>query len=288
MIQTARYFAGIGAAKAGTSWLATYLGGHPEVALSPIKELHYFDAMYLDEAARNWNRKWRRILDELEEKYRTDPQESIAEKLRCVQLRLRMIEEPAAYSEYFTRLVQPGHRAFGEVTPAYGRLDREGFAAMLDLYPDARFIYMVRDPVDRYLSQVRFLKTLRHKRGRGDGGSFEADQQALKHLDNPALVDRGDYQHTLETLYSLVPEDRCLVVFYEQLFASASSQRVVGEICDFLELSEHAADIEARVNESDSLLFSENVIAKVRQRLTPVYDYMAGRYGGALPDAWRG
>src|SRR6266480_974394 len=35
-------FVGVGAAKAGTSWLATCLGEHPEVCMSEPKELNYF------------------------------------------------------------------------------------------------------------------------------------------------------------------------------------------------------------------------------------------------------
>ena len=34
---------GIGAAKAGTTWLYRYLAAHPEVRLPAVKELHYFD-----------------------------------------------------------------------------------------------------------------------------------------------------------------------------------------------------------------------------------------------------
>jgi flagellin-specific chaperone FliS len=42
-----QYFVGIGAQKAGTTWLANYLDAHPQVAFSPIKELHFFDAVFL-------------------------------------------------------------------------------------------------------------------------------------------------------------------------------------------------------------------------------------------------
>ena len=38
------HLVGIGAQKAGTTWLARYLEHHPEAYVSPIKELHYFDA----------------------------------------------------------------------------------------------------------------------------------------------------------------------------------------------------------------------------------------------------
>ena len=36
---------GVGATKAGTSWLYRYLADHPECHLRSIKELHFFDAL---------------------------------------------------------------------------------------------------------------------------------------------------------------------------------------------------------------------------------------------------
>lgn len=43
------FFLGVGAQKAGTSWIGKYLNSHPQVFMSPIKELHYFDCKYLPE-----------------------------------------------------------------------------------------------------------------------------------------------------------------------------------------------------------------------------------------------
>ena len=36
-------FIGIGAQKAGTSWLASCLSEHPEICMHPKKEAHYFN-----------------------------------------------------------------------------------------------------------------------------------------------------------------------------------------------------------------------------------------------------
>lgn len=40
------YVVGVGAQKAGTSWLYDYLASRPDTFMSPIKELHYFDAEF--------------------------------------------------------------------------------------------------------------------------------------------------------------------------------------------------------------------------------------------------
>ena len=40
-----RYFACIGAQKAGTTWLARVLARHDDVFVTPVKEIHYFDQL---------------------------------------------------------------------------------------------------------------------------------------------------------------------------------------------------------------------------------------------------
>ena len=36
-------FVCVGAQKAGTTWLARVLEDHPEIFMTPVKEIHYFD-----------------------------------------------------------------------------------------------------------------------------------------------------------------------------------------------------------------------------------------------------
>src|SRR5690606_19757405 len=128
------------------------------------------------------------------------PDQGLEEKIRCVRLRLKMVSDPPAYREYFSALVDSHHKAFGEVTPAYALLPEAGFKAILELYPEAKFIFIMRDPVDRYLSQIQFSKTIRKIQGYSPATDFVPDFQALKQLSNPAYIRRGDYRRTIETL----------------------------------------------------------------------------------------
>jgi hypothetical protein len=45
------FLLGVGAQKAGTSWLYRYLKSHPEIFMSPIKEMHFFGTRY---KAKGW------------------------------------------------------------------------------------------------------------------------------------------------------------------------------------------------------------------------------------------
>ena len=112
------FFVGIGAQKAATSWLADYLDGHPQVGFSPIKELHYFDAVYCPRFCGNYHRDMRKRLAKLASDIPSKPSEKWYRKLNTYGLRVRMMEKPEVYREYFERLRRPEHRTVGEITPA--------------------------------------------------------------------------------------------------------------------------------------------------------------------------
>ena len=57
MIDEKTFVCGIGAQKAGTTFLADYFSKHPEFMMSDLKELHYFDAKYRPELSEKFNYK---------------------------------------------------------------------------------------------------------------------------------------------------------------------------------------------------------------------------------------
>ncbi|GAB3283910.1 sulfotransferase family protein [Parahaliea aestuarii] len=280
------FFVGIGAAKSGTSWLASYLSAHPDIAFSPIKELHYFDAMFLENPRGGWNLKWSNILSDLLEKQRQFPCRDIEEKIRCVKLRLEMVSNPGVCRDYFSALLDRHHRAFGEVTPAYALLPEAGFRAILELYPEAKFIFIMRDPVDRYLSQVQFSQTIRKIQGQPPMDDFDPDLQAVAQLANPAYTRRGDYRQTMETLMNVTAGDNLCTLFYEHIFDDEKSASELGKLCRFLDVPRATGDVGARVNKSEGMTFAAETIEKVRDALSGTYDYVLKEFAAEVPSHW--
>ncbi len=109
-------FVGIGVAKSGTTWWFSLLMSHPEIHVEYEKELNYFNQHFL------------RRLD----------------AGRCT------LADAEAYRNWFPR---PEGTVTGEWTPNYafaGRLPAVVRAAA----PGARLIVMLRDPVERYRSDL--------------------------------------------------------------------------------------------------------------------------------------
>jgi hypothetical protein len=105
----------IGVNKAGTSWLYYFLGQHPDVFMSEVKELYFFS-------------------DE-----RDGP------------------PDLDAYHAHFP--FDEPYRYYGEATPMYYR-HADVADAIHQYNPDAKVLAIVRDPIQRLLSQYRYHKQL--------------------------------------------------------------------------------------------------------------------------------
>ncbi len=151
----------IGAQKAGTSWLWSTLRQNPDVWLPPIKELHFFDHLYVPEV-RSWTKwhltnlvrpalRWQANQEHLNYPYI---------KYLC-DLASTDIFTEQWYRNAFLR-APAKKRAIGDITPEYSTISSEGVDYVKSILPDAKFIYIIRDPVNRALSQVRMAFDRRH------------------------------------------------------------------------------------------------------------------------------
>jgi hypothetical protein len=258
-------FFGIGAMRAGTSWLSDVLRSYPDCRISPMKELHFFDSRYgvasgsrmirdrvnrlalqgtkvRDEVETALQRIARRTGsecdDDSEEDGLLDDNELRANSAHVMwtdQLRNnvfgsagvdRRLKRIAELLEFFSirdidsyvaflRRDSDDASAFGEITPSYALLPASAFAEMDRALPDARFVFIMRDPVDRLWSHVRYVASRRKKGGGKEPADLSrAFRRAMKH---PQFVARSSYHHTIAALESVVHQRRILYLFHEKL-----------------------------------------------------------------------
>jgi hypothetical protein len=166
----------IGAPKCGTTALHRYLGLHPEVFMSRPKELNFFI-----EGA-NWGRGI------------------------------------AWYESHFgEELMTESTRVVGESSPGYANYPRDSGvpARAYSVLPDAKLIFMVRDPVERLLSHYR----LERFRSRGRRTLTNA---ALRNFRNP-YVWQSMYWMQLREFLQYYPLSRVLIVAQEDLYRERRS-----------------------------------------------------------------
>jgi hypothetical protein len=114
------------------------------------------------------------------------------------------------YFAHFTP--SPGHRAWGEATPAYLAL-ADGPARLRSLAPEARLVCCLREPVARAYSAYQ-LGRLRHVR-RGRRGPPPSFEEALE--TDSRLLDGGLYADQLRRWLDLFPERQLLVLLFDRL-----------------------------------------------------------------------
>ena len=187
---------------------------------------------------------------------------------------------------YLRRLMR-GHRGepvVGEATPDYAALGEGAFRRMAALHPDTRFVFVMRDPVERLWSSVRHRYRTHIREDHALGDRIRAD--FARALDPARGAFRmGDYARTIGALEAAVGPARVHCMFYETM----RSEEEISRLGAFLGVGEIPFEPERRVNAGTRVGVSPDpaALARAREIFDPVYAYVGRRFAAAVPDAWR-
>ncbi|HEX9858465.1 MAG TPA: sulfotransferase [Paracoccaceae bacterium] len=286
MTQESTILFGVGATKAGTTWLYNHLASHPECHLRSIKELHYFDSI----ASGNVERQLKlraAAAERLASAASTDADRAAATAARRADLAQwigvleRQGEDIPAYLAYLTA-GQGGRRLVADITPSYGLLPVDRLRAMAAIGPDVRFVYLMRDPVARLWSHVRMLAR-RSVAAAADFPAVAHDllQRILAGAPSGAVA-RGDYAAAITRLRAAVDPQRLLVMFQEDLMSRPGLAR----LCGFLGIAVQPAAFGRRVHQGAPLSMTEEQRLGACVFLRSQYEFVARQFSD-VPDAWR-
>lgn len=280
----------IGGQKCGTTWLHRYFFEHPEIATPLWKETNYWASVEgLDHSA-----NLRRAYEKTKPTFKKIVSGLLGKRgavdrnfERSVKLCHRALQSPGVphslYADALFMSETPETLAIGESCPQYSLLSSDTFRQMFTLSPNGRFIYIMRDPVQRVISGIKH--TLRAEHGR-QGVKSEMIEARLSNIAKPNWfhTQMTSYHDNIRRLEAVVPPDRIAYFFFEDLF----KQETVGAICDFLGVSHHPANLEKRVNADPrpQIGVSEAAERKVYAAFEPVYKAITARFGDAVPEAW--
>jgi len=278
---------GLGATKAGTSWLYRYLAGHPDCHLRTVKELHFFDAdapEKLKFQLRQLQGRKVKLTQSLADALPVGGTEwrRIDRQLRDVEA-LLAVQRSRARSDYMVYLTEgQGTKSLvADITPAYALLPEATLAEMAGLSARTRFVYLMRDPVARLWSHVRMLAARAAGRGAGVVAAVGEVFETVMAGRDPGVTDRGDYRAALERFDRAIPEGRLHVAFFEELFSGDTLAR----LCAFAGIAPVEGRYDRKVHEGVRVDMTAAQRARALAMLRPQYDYVAARMG-RLPDPW--
>lgn len=280
------YLFGVGATKAGTTWLFRYLAGHPDCHLRSVKELHYFDSLAggFDRQITVNSRKLARVTARIaqapaakRERLRAE-QRDLADWLAVLE---RRAEDLAAYRGYLEGGRQ-GQALVADITPSYAELAPEGLRRMAAVSDNTRFVYLLRDPVSRFWSHVRMVAS-RMREGQSDfAGTCDKVLRRVLAGEPSEITKRSDYRGALGRMQAALDPARLLVMFQDHMMTAPGLAR----LCGFLGIAAHPADTSARVHEGAPLAMTAEQKARIRAFLQPQYDFVANAFPD-MPESWR-
>jgi hypothetical protein len=238
-----------GVPRAGTTSFYSYVGQHPDIYISPIKEPAFFGAvdllsgLYGDEMLRRAARDSDALRPYLEGTSPPGPEPLVLEWERYLDL-FRNVRNEAAV---------------GEGTVAYFWLPSAARAIQARV-PDARLIFILRDPAERLFSH--HLAALWHDPLRTFRERFLAA--------GPGVVEEGRFATQLLRFFDLFPRDHIRIYLYEDY--QSDPPGVLRNAFEFLGVErDFQVDLSRRRNET------------VTPRLPLVHALRRRLFGGEAP-----
>ena len=206
-------FLGIGVVRGGTTWLWENLRFHPEIWLSPVKEIDYFNRIFpiikQDSVERPalFSEKLKHFrFSRLTRYLRRFSWENARWQYRFYR------GEPTP--EWYCSLFEPaGQRIAGDITPHYSALNGEAVRHVAAFLPEVKVVLILRDPVARDWSHAVHFLTQYGRRSLA--GVTESDFR--HHFQDPSARLRGNYPRMLTLWRDHIPPERFFLAFFDDI-----------------------------------------------------------------------
>lgn len=302
----------VGAQKAGTTWLHSWLETATGFAAGMRKEYHVWDALTVPEMA-HFQITPRRLFKRGEMLFakgspfhgkslprlvalalwgaRLDPAQSNLAAMRAELhdnpqwLRAKLQRNPDAYFAHFAALLAaPDAKVAADITPSYAGLPVETLRTirdgMLARGIKIKVIFLMRDPVSRCFSQARMKAASYRARGMG---SDSAQDWLQANFNEGVMHFRSDYPTVVGNLRQVFQPEEIYIDLYETLFTPAGQAAL--EAFVGLPLDPALRDTKVREGRPDEL--TDDLARRVAKEYHFVYDWAAREFP-QVRDLWQG
>jgi hypothetical protein len=175
-----------------------------------------------------------------------------------------------------------GARLAGEATPEYAILGEDGFRHIKRLAPDAKALFLMRNPIEQAWSQFLHFEHKHDARSAGSGS-----ENAKRFWESAYSAPFRDYGRTIDDLTAVFGADRSKFLFHEDVHADR--QAAMRSLCDFLGADyepRYFNDLDDRRNVSRDTPIPPDLrgylVERHRQVALDVRDRL-----GTVPQSWR-
>tara|TARA_Y100000996_G_scaffold255056_1_gene200614 strand:+ start:644 stop:1447 length:804 start_codon:yes stop_codon:yes gene_type:complete len=266
------FILGLGFQKCGTSWLYSYLQQSRKFDGGDLKEYHVWDA--IDIPLLSYNRVEKPGLIS-----------SMIDKSNY--LRYRMQTNNEAYFDYFESIYSDTITITGDITPSYSGLQKSRLSSIYSEFQergiDCKAVLLLRDPVDRIKSAVRYNLD----RGNYDEGIKFGETDFLEALEQYYKTEhctiRTRYDETIGIVREVFEEEDIYIGIYEEMFDSEK----IDSVSNFVGIKAMYDFATVRVNKTKSpTIVNREIEEKIKDFYSKVYEYCSEEFPSTR-DLWR-
>lgn len=277
-------FLGIGAQRAGTSWLYSRLRKHQEIWMPPVKEIHFFDrsaiypspndlatASFLSRIIRSKTLHNPRMVAGIKTIFSHLKKGDLTQAIWWSKWIFGYYNENW-YQGLFSKVQE--NTICGEITPSYSILEDRDIAKIKSLNSDIKLIYIIRNPVERAWSAIRFHAHM------GAKINLDSADQIISILKHPAMFLRSDYECTIDKYLNHFDPSQFLLCFYDAIKNDTSG--LMHAIANFLcvkPFDPSLIDNEILINPSPKHSMPNQVREYLLERYSPMTNRMAQSLG---------
>lgn len=271
-------FIGIGAQKAGTTWLYFTLNNIPGFSLPYEKELNYFSRS--PEYGHGF----------LKHKYFL---RRIIKPIRTFRMFKHLIgikgkeEFNWYFNWYFSNYTDKWYLSLfdkcqgikGEITPNYSILSVSDIRKISDLIPKVKIIFLIRNPIDRCISHYYDIRSRNNKNFHERKFNFDD----FYHFANSEQQEiRSNYLKTLDNYRKVFPEEQILVCFFDAI--KEKPDELLIDIFSFLgyKQNEPVLDliIKNKVNASKKAQIPDRALSMLKDKYRDFIKELSEEFGG--------
>ena len=260
----------IGAQKAGTSWLFAQLQSHPDVWMPPVKELQFFNHLFVPE-----NRSWttwhirQGVAGAVGHHVRAHKVPDFDYLRYLADLGSRDLFTLDWYRAAFSRPGAQG-KLLGDITPEYSTIPEAGIHYLRSVLGAVKVIYLIRDPLARTLSQLRMNVSRRNAEMTGALWAEMAEEWDL--------ANRGDYRAYVPRWKAHFAPGDILFLPYGRIGRDPAG--LMREVEAFLGLApHHYPRIDEQIHSSRRTEIPDAVVRRVAERLDGQAAFLEREFG---------
>lgn len=280
MIEHQRFLLCFGSQRGGTTWLAEQLRQHPDTDFPPRKELRYLDPVYVHDFNRIQKERVKEFRRRMWNSLGKDPQplkSNLARELFW-NARYALVAEGDYNDSWYASLFTSCNptKLTGDFSPDYSLLPEEGVEHLARLVPQAKLLFMMRNPVDRTLSGSAY--PLRHNKDL----SPEEKEEFVRNTSQTQLqINFSDYRSIIERFERHFPAEQFHYAFHDDV--TEDPQGLIAGICEFTGMEfkpEFFGELSKSVNRSPKVDSSDDLRRDLSRQYLDLLEWLRDRFGG--------